>query len=118
MPALRSPSLTTSDAVLSTRVRAITGATATTYSLKRRHISKVGVMAAAYNRTYRSGARKERVPTPISLQAQPNRSIGKFIRRSTPSRASSIDRRTRGISMPTKLPRHFFTWPPMKTAST
>ena len=57
-------------------------------------------------------------PTPISLQAQPNRSIGKFIRRSTPSRASSIDRRTRGISMPTKLPRHFFTWPPMKTAST
>ena len=40
MPALRSPSLTTSDAVLSTRVRAITGATATTYSLKRHHISK------------------------------------------------------------------------------
>ena len=60
MPALRSPSLTTSDAVLSTRVRAITGATATTCSLKRHHISKVGVMAAAYNRTYRSGARKER----------------------------------------------------------
>jgi len=60
MPALRSPSLTTSDAVLSTRVRAITGATATTYSLKRHHISKVGVMAAAYSRTYRSGARKER----------------------------------------------------------
>ena len=60
MPALRSPWLTTSDAVLSTRVRASTGATATTYSLKRHHISKVGVMAAAYNRTYRSGARKER----------------------------------------------------------
>src|SRR5262249_52068486 len=36
----------------------------------------------------------------------------------TPSRASSTSRNTLGTSTPTKLPRHFFTFPPMKTVST